>query len=475
MFSKEIEANSNNSFFLKTKSVLMRIKNIKIKNYRGILNEEIEFNEQVNVFIGGNGAGKTTLLEAIIASLLKITFGIIGNHIYKSNLISKNDINYTANNASILLNLKIPIPIDIPALSEDREYDIPLFVKTGVLGETEAEKFYNQKYNRYAVDFKKRVEHGLFDLPIIKYYPANRGAINYTNKTSSAIYLNARIEAWSNIIQNDISYSKFFKWFFDYETKELMRNRDDGHFKYKNPNINYVRQAIQQAFKIINNKIYTVKSEKIKRNGTNQLVPVLALQEQGKKNQEILDHKSSGEKAITTLIADIAYNLSIAHDFRKDDKFLESPGIVLIDEIEAHLHPNWQRKIIPLLTELFPNIQFFITTHSPQVIASVNSKDIFVCNNFKFDKINIKTKGTDTNTLLSHVFNSTERPQPYIELIEKFNAMMEEDKEVKYLQKIIDEIKILEAKDQGTDVSQLISDLQLQLEAYKFELEHEMD
>jgi len=455
----------------------MKIKNIKIKNYRGILDEEIEFNEQVNVFIGGNGAGKTTLLEGIVASLLKITSNLLGTHIYKSNLISQTDINYQSNNSSILLYVEAPIPTNTnpPPLNKNAKYNIPLFVKAGILDETEAEKFYNQKYNKFIVEFRKKVEHGIFDLPILKYYPANRGAIKYIHKPSSTVYLNARIEAWSNIIQNDISYSKFFKWFFDYETEELMKNRDDGHFKYKSPNINYVRQAIQEAFKIINGKIYTVKSEKIKKNGTNQLVPVLALQEEGKKKHEVLENKSSGEKAIITLIADIAYNLSIAHDFTKNIDFFKSSGIVLIDEIEAHLHPNWQRKIIPLLTNLFPNIQFFITTHSPQVIASVNSENIFVVENFKFDKIKIRTKGMDTNTLLKYVFNATERPKEYMDLIEKFRAMMDDEKNPEELKLVINEIVALEKEDNGTDLSQLVEDLNLELEAYKFDLEYEVN
>lgn len=53
-------------------------------------------------------------------------------------------------------------------------------------------------------------------------------------------------------------------------------------------------------------------------------------------------------------------------------------GIVLIDEIELHLHPKWQGKIVPVLMDTFPNIQFIITTHSPKVLSEIkNDVNIF--------------------------------------------------------------------------------------------------
>ncbi len=452
----------------------MKIKKIEIENYRGILNEKIEFNDKVNVFIGGNGAGKTTLLEAILASLIKITFPFISSHTYKPYLISVDDINYNKTYSTILSKISLS-KLDTKKGTLDEQIELPFFVKAGVINETTEEKEWNIKYNTFSNLLNKTVLHGFFKLPIIKYYPANRGSVKYVNTSSSTIYKNPRIETWANIIQNDVSYSKFFKWFLEHETQELRMQRDARKFEVKSKYIDGVRKSISKAFKILNNRSYLVKSDEIKKNGNNSLIPVLVLEEIRTKRKEILDNKSEGEKAITSLIADIAYNLSIAHNFKENDDFSKSTGVVIIDEIEAHLHPKWQRKIIPLLTELFPNIQFFITTHSPQVIASVNSENMFVCDNFKFEKINIKTRGMDSNTLLKYVFNATERPKEYIDLIEKFREMMDDEKSPEELQIVIDEIAKLESVDHGIDQSQLVDELNLELAAYKFDLAHEVD
>lgn len=89
-----------------------------------------------------------------------------------------------------------------------------------------------------------------------------------------------------------------------------------------------------------------------------------------------LDQLSDGEKNLIALVGDIARRLSIANSNNKNP--LTGNGIILIDEIDLHLHPAWQRLMIPRLTALFPNCQFIITTHSPQVLSHTKSDNIFL-------------------------------------------------------------------------------------------------
>ncbi len=79
---------------------------------------------------------------------------------------------------------------------------------------------------------------------------------------------------------------------------------------------------------------------------------------------------SDGEKCTMALLGDLARRLTLANPT------LENPllgiGIVLIDEIELHMHPSWQRKILSTLKNAFPNVQFIVTTHSPIILSEVN-------------------------------------------------------------------------------------------------------
>ncbi|HLP92886.1 MAG TPA: AAA family ATPase [Saprospiraceae bacterium] len=90
-----------------------------------------------------------------------------------------------------------------------------------------------------------------------------------------------------------------------------------------------------------------------------------------------LEHLSAGEKIIISIVADIAIRLFEANPPEPGMSPLAGTGIVLIDEIDLHLHPKWQKKILNSLIELFPNIQFIVTTHSPQIIQSLDNIQVF--------------------------------------------------------------------------------------------------
>lgn len=97
----------------------------------------------------------------------------------------------------------------------------------------------------------------------------------------------------------------------------------------------------------------------------------------GDKVEELsIDQLSDGEKCLLAMVGDIARRLAIANPSLGDP--LQGEGIVLIDEIELHLHPQWQHKIIPRLTETFPNCQFIVTTHSPQILSHVYPENIYI-------------------------------------------------------------------------------------------------
>ena len=116
---------------------------------------------------------------------------------------------------------------------------------------------------------------------------------------------------------------------------------------------------------------------------------------------------SDGERAIIDIVANIAYQLSNANP--KSNAPLLGEGVVLIDDIDAHLHPKWQRRIIPALNSTFPNLQFIVTTHSPQVISTVSSSNVFLLENGEVFSVEA-TKGRDSNDILDTVANDNDSP-----------------------------------------------------------------
>jgi predicted ATP-binding protein involved in virulence len=159
-----------------------------------------------------------------------------------------------------------------------------------------------------------------------------------------------------------------------------------------------------------------------------------------------LDQLSDGEKNLIALVGDIARRLAIAN--QGNDNPLEGSGIILIDEIDLHLHPSWQRIIIPKLTELFPNCQFIFSTHSPQVLSHVKPEKIFLLSNenntFSYSKA-IESYGKNTDRILEDLLHVNARPEDI-------------GSKLHHLFKLIQEGELVEAKEALEELSSEIGE-----------------
>ncbi len=85
---------------------------------------------------------------------------------------------------------------------------------------------------------------------------------------------------------------------------------------------------------------------------------------------------SDGQRSMTALAADIAVRCVQLNPQLKGDAPKKTCGVVLVDELDLHLHPNWQRAIVSNLTTLFPELQFVATTHSPFIVQSLDGQGL---------------------------------------------------------------------------------------------------
>jgi predicted ATP-binding protein involved in virulence len=150
-----------------------------------------------------------------------------------------------------------------------------------------------------------------------------------------------------------------------------------------------------------------------------------------------ISQMSAGEKHIFAMIGDIAMKLIEANP-NKENPLKDGTGVVLIDEIDLHLHPKWQRKVVTKLRDIFPNVQFVITTHSPALLANFDRKHIRVLKDGKIQHTPF-TKGRDVNAIFEDVFEVEERPQEYKNKISKFYEILESN--VDLAKKLLLELK----------------------------------
>ena len=152
---------------------------------------------------------------------------------------------------------------------------------------------------------------------------------------------------------------------------------------------------------------------------------------------------SDGYRCTISLIADIAYRMAILNPQLLDHVLEETEGIVLIDEVDLHLHPSWQQRILKDLLSIFPKVQFIVTTHAPAVINSVDSDSLIILKDDEAITAPDETYGKDVNTILREIMEVSERPQDIKKLFGEFYELLdaedyaEAEKKVNSLEKVL--------------------------------------
>jgi predicted ATP-binding protein involved in virulence len=141
-----------------------------------------------------------------------------------------------------------------------------------------------------------------------------------------------------------------------------------------------------------------------------------------------VDKLSDGYVAVLGVAADIAWRCVVLNRHLGDQAGELTAGVVVIDEIDLHLHPRWQRRVLRDLVASFPKIQFIVTTHSPQVIASCEPEWLRVLVPAESGAVTVErvehAKDLDTNWLLNMVMGAEERPmEAEAELEKMFRAI----------------------------------------------------
>ena len=137
-----------------------------------------------------------------------------------------------------------------------------------------------------------------------------------------------------------------------------------------------------------------------------------------------LEQLSDGYRNLLALVLDFARRLAQAHPNWPNP--LEAPGIMLIDEIDLHLHPTWQQRIVPNLHAIFPNTQLVIATHSPYVVTTVESRCVQIAENAKLRPCPTPaTFGARSSDIVSEVMGLESQRPPNNPIAGKISALFE--------------------------------------------------
>ena len=336
----------------------MYIHQLKLDRFRGAQSLPLELHRRLNVFVGMNGAGKSSILDAS-AILLSWLVNRIKHAGTSGRPITEPDIRNGESQANINITCKENGKSwDWNLVKVRKGYRKPKYTVTSLTSLTEAAQ---------EIQLKISESNGQINLPLLAYYPVNRAVLDIPLRIREKHSFDL-LSAYDDSLTSGANFRTFFEWFREREDLENENRRYIDHlikpegFQFPDPQLESVRKAL--ALFMPDFKNLTVRRNPLR----------MEIEKYGERLT--VNQLSDGEKCLMAMVGDIARRMAIANPLRNNP--LEGEGVILIDEIDLHLHPKWQRMVVPKLMEVLPNCQFVISTHSPHVITHVQPESLFL-------------------------------------------------------------------------------------------------
>lgn len=377
----------------------MHLHELRLQNFRCFTDTTISFDERLTVLVGKNGSGKTAILDAAAIALNRVLSKVHGIMHFSHISISQND---KPNNSSheIKTNIKCRL------LHNNKNILLSIDEMPKILRDTKFEQLWHEN---------------IPELPIYAYFTGIR-----IQKNSDISFDKTNINqmrdptaAYANCFQPSLSFGDTLAWIDTHDADEARRFRD-GDEDYRDPELSAMREAVEKALPDFGGLRF--------RGTTNEILVTRKTDGQKLSFWQLSD----GYRAMLALILDLARRMAIANGERytaEGRSILSSPAIVLIDEIELHLHPGWQQTVLPSLLEIFPNTQFIVSTHSPQVLSSIASKHIRLLDEGEVYAAPEGTEGAESSRILKRIFGVLPRPpkNKFAEALARYQTLVEAD------------------------------------------------
>ena len=394
----------------------MKICNLKVSNYRCYKNLDVDFDPKLTVLVGLNGQGKTALLDAIAVAFGSFIGGFDDG---KDSGFKPGDVicrQIETVEGDFAMEPQYPVAVNVTASFPHEEITWHRELRSRKGRTTQAKQL-----NTYAKSLQNKVRTGeSIDLPLLAQYGTGRlwNQMRLTEgkqgKSSKS-----RLVAYTDCLNPASSYRAFAEW---YRTETISEYERQLTALEKNSPVKISAQSL--LLKALQNAVNQVLSpsqwSSIRYSAQQQ--QIIGTHEQ--QGDIPVSSLSDGIRNMIGLVADIAYRAIRLNPHLKEHAVKETQGIVLIDEIDMHLHPMWQQLILQDLNKAFPKIQFIVTTHSPHVLSTIKKKHIRLLGvNVHEEMIAAEplcnTYGQASNDVLEQVMHVS--PKPDIEPVRWLN------------------------------------------------------
>lgn len=402
----------------------MNLSRVRIKNFKGIVEKELSFAPGFNLIKGENGKGKTSILEAISVGLGGFIAGvpdIATRHISINEIRKEYKVTGEGN---CECHYKVPVEVEMQARFGDEEYQ---WVRTRTSVNSSRSTIKPRDIVKLAEQLSSD---GNSELPVLIYEAAGRVWEQKRQKVENPFgkrivrtigYMDALFEA-SNI-------KMLRNWCIKMELSEYQLKKEISEYEAAKKAVADFMRFMNEDANIKCKVFFDGPLEELMFRNGEEILPISDL--------------SAGYQSLIWMVFDIAYRMALLNPQKGKDIVLAG-GIVLIDEIDIHLHPKWQWNIISALTKVFPNIQFIATTHAPILFASAKNVQVI---DIDGEEIRYRNShyGIDINKSVQEFQQTDEVPPSIKQLSDEFYDAVDcgnfgsADELLRRLEKVLDE------------------------------------
>ena len=404
----------------------MKINRLGLTNYRCFEHLEVDFHDKLTVIVGTNGSGKTSVLEGAVVALGTFFSGFDG---IGDSGFAKKDVRLMSYSMGESDDVQAQYPVEVYAEGEmDGAHITWKRSLNGANGR--ATKKDASEMVSISEAYQKRLQAGdkTVVLPLIAYYGTGRLWDYHREKKSDTFKNNTKTNGYIDCLDGTANIKLMLNWF---RKKTVQMAQKNGNSQ----ELLTVFKAMEECYQ----RVSGYQEVTIRYNlDTNELD--CSYKDENSHYMSIpLSQLSDGYKGTISLIADIAYRMAVLNPQLGLDVIQATDGVVLVDEIDLHLHPAWQHRVLSDLQEIFPKIQFVVTTHSPSVISSAKSENLIILKDNTVFDAGSEIYGNDVNSIMNEIMGVSERNPMVAGLFDRFYRLLDQ-KDYEEAENVLDEI-----------------------------------
>ena len=388
----------------------MRINRLLLKNFRCFENLDVEFNPQFNLLVGANASGKSTILDALNTAIGGWFLGIPGYT--KSCSISQEEVRLSQTvTPQGRFSFRQEFECRVRAHGEVQGQQITWMRELKSRGgkTTRKEASSIERLAKMARTSKEIAALPLlcsFGTERLWYETQHRASRKKTQEAAIKRRFPTRFDGYKDCLHFEIQETVLLKTIRAEQSRSEQLGRPSVILEC-------IRSATTKCIEGLVSFYFDWELEDL----------VLVFDDG---SCSLFQNLSDGQRALITLVSDLARRAALLNEFLEDKALEETPGIVTIDELDLHLHPAWQRRVVADLKRTFPKVQFIVSSHSPQIIGEVLPSEILIIEGGSVYRPR-HSFGMDSNRVLREIQGASAMNSETEKTLERISKLIDEE------------------------------------------------